>query len=148
MNSITFIKEMVVPGVMLSVCGLLLLGMNNKYSLVVNRIRLLNSEYRNSSDKIRKECIKKQIPLLQKRMRLIMSSVWLYTIAVVSFVLVIMLIGISSFFSVNLFLLILATFSVGTVFILIGAILAAQETRLGYRIIRDNEIFFHYKKEN
>lgn len=38
------IQLMLAPGLMISACGLLLLGMNNKYSLVVNRIRLLNEE--------------------------------------------------------------------------------------------------------
>ncbi len=40
------IQIMLAPGLMISACGLLLLGMNNKYSLVVNRIRLLNEERR------------------------------------------------------------------------------------------------------
>ncbi len=40
------IQLMLAPGIMISACGLLLLGMNNKYSLVVNRIRLLNEEKR------------------------------------------------------------------------------------------------------
>ncbi|HEX9739900.1 MAG TPA: DUF2721 domain-containing protein [Ignavibacteriaceae bacterium] len=38
------IQLMLAPGIMISACGLLLLGMNNKYSLVVNRIRILNEE--------------------------------------------------------------------------------------------------------
>ena len=40
------IQLMLAPGIMISACGLLLLGMNNKYSLVVNRIRILNEEKR------------------------------------------------------------------------------------------------------
>jgi len=40
------IQLMLAPGIMISACGLLILGMNNKYSLVVNRIRLLNEEKR------------------------------------------------------------------------------------------------------
>ena len=38
------IQGMLAPGLMISACGLLLLGMNSKYSLVVNRIRLLNED--------------------------------------------------------------------------------------------------------
>ena len=39
---VMLIQGMLAPGLMISACGLLLLGINNKYSLVVNRIRLLN----------------------------------------------------------------------------------------------------------
>ena len=47
LNSIIqVIQLMLAPGLMISACGLLLLGMNNKYSLVVNRIRRLNEERR------------------------------------------------------------------------------------------------------
>jgi hypothetical protein len=37
---------MLAPGIMISVCWLLIPGMNNKYSLKVNRIRPLNEEKR------------------------------------------------------------------------------------------------------
>ena len=40
------IQAMLAPGIMISACGLLLLGMNNKYSLVVSRIRALADEKR------------------------------------------------------------------------------------------------------
>ena len=43
---VQIIQLMLAPGLMISACGLLLLGMNNKYSLIVNRIRLLNEERR------------------------------------------------------------------------------------------------------
>ena len=45
-NIVEVIQLMLAPGLMISACGLLLLGVNNKYSLVVNRIRLLNDEKR------------------------------------------------------------------------------------------------------
>ena len=46
MPIVQLIQGMLAPGLMISACGLLLLGMNNKYSLVVNRIRLLTEEKR------------------------------------------------------------------------------------------------------
>ena len=48
---VEIIQLMLAPGIMISACGLLLLGMNNKYSLVVNRIRLLNEERRKAIHK-------------------------------------------------------------------------------------------------
>jgi len=47
----TFLKAiqlMLAPAVMISACGLLLLGINNKHSSITNRIRLLNEERRNN----------------------------------------------------------------------------------------------------
>lgn len=40
------IQLMISPAVMISACGLLLLGANAKYSNVLNRIRLINDEKR------------------------------------------------------------------------------------------------------
>ncbi len=45
-SAIQIIRAMLAPGVMVSACGLLLLGMNSRYSLIVNRIRLLTQEGR------------------------------------------------------------------------------------------------------
>ena len=63
---VQLIQGMLAPGLMISGCGLLLLGMNNKYSLVVNRIRLLNEEKRKifhqeSIDELRGEALGKHL---------------------------------------------------------------------------------------
>ena len=130
---------MLAPGIMISACGLLLLGMNNKYSLVVNRIRALNIEFRGlqNEDIERQESILKQLPLLIQRMRIIRNAVWLYTIAIAFFIF--------SILSIGLFLLIQQTsimnyisfglFILALISLLIGVINAAKEVRLGYDIL-------------
>lgn len=86
------IQSMLAPGLMISACGLLLLGMNNKYSLVVNRIRLLNDEKRkvlnrygsrddSISDNVRLGSITKQLDKLVFRVKLVKNAVLSYTIA-------------------------------------------------------------------
>ena len=40
------IVQMVSPAVMLSACGLMLLGLGNRYGRVVDRIRAFSSEWR------------------------------------------------------------------------------------------------------
>ncbi len=141
MNALSFIHAMVAPSVVISACGLLLLGMNNKYSLVVNRIRLLNAEYRSEEcSSERRECIRIQIPELQKRMKLIKNAVWLYTLSVIFTVVAMILIAISELWDMELFYPVIVTFSVAVLFILVGSINAAQETRLGYKIITEIEI--------
>ena len=136
---IEIIQAMLAPGIMISACGLLLLGMNNKYSLVVNRIRTLNIEFRGlqNEDIERQESILKQLPLLIRRMRIIRNAVWLYTIAIAFFIFSILSIGlflliqqssIMNYISFGLFILALIS-------LLIGVIHAAKEVRLGYDIL-------------
>jgi hypothetical protein len=136
---IEIIQAMLAPGIMISACGLLLLGMNNKYSLVVNRIRTLNIEFRGLQDKNsqRHESILTQLPLLIQRMRIIRNAVWLYTIAIAFFIFSILSIGlflmiqetsIMNYISFGLFILALIS-------LLIGVIHAAREVRLGYDIL-------------
>ncbi len=88
---VEIIQLMLAPGIMISACGLLLLGMNNKYSLVVNRIRLLNEERRRVVRKTsevkdfdyqetqRLESISMQISSLVFRVKLVRNAVLAYT---------------------------------------------------------------------
>ena len=147
MSIVQVIQLMLAPGLMISACGLLLLGMNNKYSLVVNRIRLLNEEKRNFFSKagetnlqyeedVRLESISIQLKGLEFRVKLVKNAVLSYTIAVAFFVLTSLFIGLdyvtgtvsSSFF-------VTATFLFGMVLVLLGVIFAAYETKKGFDII-------------
>src|SRR3972149_4359265 len=134
------IQLMLAPGIMISACGLLLLGMNNKYSLVVNRIRLLNEERRRALHKlgdqefsfqenVRFESITRQLQKLEYRARLVRNAVLSYTIAVALFVLTSLLIGMGYLFEItrlNSFITIL--FLLGMVSVLVGVLFAAYET--------------------
>jgi len=139
---------MLAPGLMISACGLLLLGMNNKYSLVVNRIRLLNEERRRSlkmlddkeltlQENVRFESINKQLERLTYRVKLVRNAVLAYTIAVALFVLTSLLIGFGYLFDItrlNSFITILFLF--GMISVLFGVIFAAYETYRGYEIVK------------
>jgi hypothetical protein len=145
---VQIIQLMLAPGLMISACGLLLLGMNNKYSLVVNRIRLLNEERRRSLKKlddkeltlqenVRFESINKQLERLTYRVKLVRNAVLAYTIAVALFVLTSLLIGFGYLFDItrlNSFITILFLF--GMISVLFGVIFAAYETYRGYEIVR------------
>ena len=141
------IQLMLAPGLMISACGLLLLGMNNKYSLVVNRIRLLNEEKRkffskagekdfNYEENVRLESISLQLSGLAFRVKLVRNAVLSYTIAVAFFVLTSLFIGIqyvSGFGKLNYIITIL--FLAGMILVLAGVVYAAYETIKGYDII-------------
>jgi len=146
-NIVEVIQLMLAPGLLISACGLLLLGMNNKYSLVVNRIRLLNDEKRKLvdqseesdttlSDNVRLESISKQIEKLVYRVKLVKLAVQNYTVAVALFILTSILIGISYLFKMDNFqYLITIIFLLGMLLVLAGAVFAAYETKKGYEII-------------
>lgn len=148
LNAVSIIQLMLAPAIMISACGLLLLGMNNRYSLVVNRIRLLNEEKRrlllkigekppSLDENIRLESISKQISFLVYRVKLVRNSVISYAIAVALFVITSILIGVSSvlpLFKLNYFIII--TFLLGMISVLIGVLLAGFETKKGYDIIK------------
>ncbi len=145
---VEIIQLMLAPGLMISACGLLLLGMNNKYSLVVNRVRLLNEERRRSLNKmqdkdlnpqenIRFESISKQLEKLVFRVRLVRNAVLSYTIAVALFVITSLLIGIGYLFDItrlNSFITVL--FLLGMLSVFCGVIFAAYETYKGYEIVK------------
>jgi hypothetical protein len=148
MNAVSIIQLMIAPAVMINACGLLLLGMNNRYSLVVNRIRLLNEEKRrllarygekplSTDDNIRLESIVIQIKALTFRVKLVRNSVISYVTAVGLYVLTSLLIGVSSvmaFHKVNY--LIIITFLHGMISLLVGVIFAGFETKKGFDIIK------------
>ena len=147
LNAVQIIQLMVAPAVMISACGLLLLGINNKYSLVANRIRLLNEEKRrlltkiadgkhSTDDNIRVESTAIQINALVYRARLVRNSVLCYTTSVALFVVTSLLLGVSSFLSLGkLNYFIIAAFLLGMLFVLIGVVFAGFETKKGYDII-------------
>ncbi|MGK9475501.1 DUF2721 domain-containing protein [Melioribacter sp. OK-1-Me] len=147
-NAQNLIQFMLAPAVMISACGLLLLGINNRYSLVVNRIRLLNEEKRklfvkvgdkplSTTENLRLVSIARQIELLVYRVRLIRNSVLSYVAAVALFVFTSMLLGIGYLFSLDyLNIPIVIAFLIGMILVLTGACFAGFESKKGYDIIK------------
>ena len=139
---------MLAPGLMISACGLLLLAMNNKYSLVVNRIRLLNEEKRrliakagerefNYEENIRLESLSRQLQALAFRVKLVRNAVLFYTVAVALFVITSLFIGVEYLFELQtLSYLITLLFLIGMICVLSGVVYAAYETIKGYEIIQ------------
>jgi hypothetical protein len=140
---------MLAPAVMINACGLLLLGINNKYSTMINRIRLLNEEKRKYMVKIehnteldylemsRMQSIRKQLSELQYRLKLIRNSIFSITIGLFLFILTSLLIGIETF--VGLLLtkyLFISTFALGMVLVGIGLIFLLTDTLKGYKIVQ------------
>ncbi len=147
-NVVTLIQGMLAPAVMISACGLLLLGMNNKYSLVVNRIRLLNEEKRkftakageksfNYEEEIRVTSIDTQLTRLQERVLLVRNAVLCYSLAVALFVVTSFLIGFAFLLDIGrLDYFVVIAFTLGMLMVLCGIGFAFLETKRGYEIVR------------
>jgi len=142
---VQLIQGMLAPGLMISACGLLLLGMNNKYSLVVNRIRLLNEEKRkifhqvkiDENDSNRISNIELQISHLIERISLVRNAVFSYSLAVALFIVSSVLIGLTINKNAQaLEWLIVAFFYAGMFAVFVGVVFAAIEVWKGYRIVK------------
>ena len=142
---VQLIQGMLAPGLMISACGLLLLGMNNKYSLVVNRIRLLNEEKRkvfhqdeiDENDSNRLSNIELQISHLIERISLVRNAVFSYSLAVALFIVSSVLIGLTINSKTQAFdWLIVAFFYAGMLAVFVGIVFAAIEVWKGYRIVK------------
>jgi len=142
---VQLIQGMLAPGLMISACGLLLLGMNNKYSLVVNRIRLLNEEKRkvfhqeeiDENDSNRLSNIELQISHLIERISLVRNAVFSYSLAVALFIVSSVLIGLTINSRTPAFdWLIVAFFYAGMLAVFVGVVFAAIEVWKGYRIVK------------
>jgi len=141
---IQIIQTMLVSGVMVSACALLLLGMNNKYSSIVNRIRLLKDEERRiewatlaDPKGERRENIAAQLPLLMARLKLVRNTVTAYSAGIVLFILSSFLIGLQ-FVTVSKIVEegIICAFLGGMVCVLTGVIHNAIEARRGFDVVR------------
>jgi hypothetical protein len=145
---VSVIQAMLAPGIMISACGLLLLGMNNKYSLVVARIRLLADEKRklitppkhgnlNSVEENRLNNINTEIELFAFRVVLVKKAVTSYYIAVALFILASLLIGLNFLFALKVTdILALVSFLAGMISVVVGVYYAALEIKRGLEIVK------------
>jgi len=141
------IQQMLAPGVMINACGLLILGINNKYSNVLSRMRGLNEEKRRLTlkaggkefaveDNVRLESISRQLDNLIPRAKLIRNATLAYSFAIAVFVVTSLMIGLAFFMpGFDLKNLILSGFLLGMITVITGVIFAFREAQKGYDII-------------
>lgn len=148
LSIIQAIQLIIAPAVMINACGLLLLGISNRYTVILTRVRTLNEEKRRivarlgdreatSDDTIRLESIARQIDRLLVRAVYARNAVLSYLGGVGLFVLTSLLIG-ADFFSGVLELrhAILTAFLAGIVAMMAGVIYGILDTRKAYEVIR------------
>lgn len=151
MNAISVIEAIqliLAPAVMISACGLLILGINAKFSNVMNRIRLLNEERRRLTERVgekdpgygeaqRLESVARQIRRLLQRARFVRNSLLSYILAVALFVLTSLLIGVDYFVpGIDLQIPLMVMFLAGMVAVVAGIVYMGLDTKMGYDIVR------------
>lgn len=147
-DAIEAIQAMLAPAVAISAVGLLLLSMSNRYSAIINRIRLLNDEKRKYmkilgdqrelpyTDNVRFMSVSTQTAELMTRSRLLRNGILSMQTAVGLFVLTSVAIGINLFVSSDFLRAVpLVIFIIGMIGVVIGIIFAALEVRRSYRIV-------------
>ncbi|MCX7987665.1 MAG: DUF2721 domain-containing protein [Bacteroidales bacterium] len=147
MTVVEIIQSMLAPGIMISACGLLLLGMNNKYSQVINRIRILDDEKRRLLSKKRDQKLSEieesrlsnidlQLPKLAYRIKLVRNAVVFYSLAVGFFIVSCLFIGFNILNPMfNISNLAIISFLLGMLSVLTGVGYACREVIKGFQIV-------------
>lgn len=146
-NAVQVIQTMLAPGVMINACGLLLLGVNNKYSSIAGRIRLLNEEKRklhikagelqfSVEENIRLESIARQLEQLVQRAKAVRNSVLCNVIAIALFVATSILIGLTFFTRISdLSYITISAFLLGVISVITGAYFIGVDVLKGYAVV-------------
>jgi Protein of unknown function (DUF2721) len=147
--SITQLIQLILaPGVMINACGLLLLGINNKFSSVLNRIRGLNEEKRHLAvraggkkfpplENQRLESLTRQLAGLMVRAKFLRNAVTCYFAAVGLFVATSLLIGADFFLQSDLLrLFVLCFFLLGMAMVFAGVVFGMRDTMKGYDVVQ------------
>lgn len=131
------IQAMVAPAVMISACGLLLLGLTNKLGRIIDRIRDLNTEDRahdSAEDPLRRQSIRNQIDQLVRREVLLRSSCGLLFLGVTAFVITSLCVFLSHFADFFEYLM-LIFFLLGTLAVVIAGLLAYWEMHISHQVV-------------
>jgi hypothetical protein len=147
-SAIQAIQAMLAPAVGISAVALLLLGQSNRYSAIINRIRLLNEERRKYArtlsqnrelafaDNMRLMSITTQTKELLIRSRYVRNAILWMQGAIGLFVLTSAGIGVNMFLNAEAIrILPLALFVLGMCAVVVGIVFAAMEVFRSYRIV-------------
>lgn len=147
-TAIQAIQALLAPAVGISAVGLLLLALNNRYSVIINRIRLLNEERRRYlkllatgkdleyADNVRFMSISTQTKELLLRSRLVRNAILSMQGAIAFFVLTSVGIGVNLVVT-NGFLQVLplGIFVLGMLLVFVGVLFAAREVHRSFKSV-------------
>ena len=142
------IQLMLAPAVMISACGLLLLGISNKYSAITNRMRLMSEERRRYFHKIKEgkeldylettrlHSIVRQLNELLVSARRIRNVITSYVTGLFLFILTSLITGLDIFLNIKTTeTLALVTFIAGMLSVGTGLVFMLAESLKGFKTI-------------
>lgn len=149
LDGIQAIQAILAPALGISATALLLLSMHNRYSLLINRLRLLTEERRRYYAKIarneepgayeqfRFNSIANQIEKLFVRCKELRNSILYIQGSILLFVVTSLLIALNMFYTSKLLrALPLIIFSIGMIFVLIGVLYSATDVINSYKVAK------------
>jgi hypothetical protein len=147
------IQSILAPALLISACGLLLLGLNNRYATVVGRIRVLNDEKRKKLsepdkvereyiDAVRFESLMRQIPSMLARanhLRHALISLW---IGVFCYLLTSLVLAASIFVDRTFATVAVAVFMAGIIAASVGVVFAVLDITLAQKVLHlESELY-------
>jgi hypothetical protein len=141
------IQAILAPALMISACGLLLLGLNNRYAIVIGRIRMLNDEKRRKLadpegidreyvDALRFESVLQQIPSLMQRANYLRRALLFLWIGVFGYLLSSIMLGVGIFFGLSAAIYAVWIFMIGLVSAAVGVVFALFDIALAYKVLK------------
>jgi hypothetical protein len=147
LTGIQAIQAILAPALGISATALLLLGMHNRYAMLINRIRLLNEEKRKyyikiadnkepgPHEQLRYASITNQIQKLFSRSKELRNAILYVQGSIMLFVITSVLISVNIFYTSKLLqMLPLFVFSAGMVLVLISIIYSAADVTKSFRV--------------
>lgn len=136
-DAIYFINASLAPAVLLTGVGLLLAGLQTKYSTIAAVIRQLNAEKREAiANKAPTERLAKQIASLMVRAKLIRNAIFCFYLTVSFLVISSIALGLSTLDVVSSSTLIFSLFGIALAHLFLGLWYASREALLSYRIVQ------------
>ncbi|MBD5782120.1 DUF2721 domain-containing protein [Pelagicoccus sp. NFK12] len=136
-DAINFINASLAPAVLVTGVGLLLAGLQSKYSTLVTVIRQLNSERRGLEPlDASLNRVNKQIDSLMQRARLVRNAIFCFYTTVVFLVFSSIALGIGVLSALASSVLVFVLFGLSLSFLFIGLGYATREAILSYRIVQ------------
>lgn len=141
-SAISFINASLAPAVLFTGVGLLLAGLQAKYSTIVGVIRQLNREWREldpeavEDDVARRLILEVQISSLMRRAKLVRNSVCSFFLTIFFLVGASILIGFRVLGMPIPVLLVFASFGISLALLFAGIAFATREALLSYQIVQ------------
>ncbi|OGW87180.1 MAG: hypothetical protein A3C35_00510 [Omnitrophica bacterium RIFCSPHIGHO2_02_FULL_46_11] len=138
------IQYILAPAIMISSGALLLLGFQNKFSALFNRLRLLNEERRRlkkkpqrvDTENQRLQNVEKQLEGIAKRLFYVKNAILAVYVAIIAFLMTSFFLFFAIYFEFQFEFLTIFFFGTGLTALFVSSILIMLEVSVAYRILQ------------